>query len=102
MLWIVLMASGMLLLFVFYFQLICYTEGAVNESGPTPVKSLPILNDSKLKVETVYEGLRLPTSMAFLGPSDVLVTEKNNGTIQRLKNWKIQQETWPQDILEVC
>ena len=30
--------------------------------------------------------------MEFLGPDDVLVTEKNNGTVQRLTNWKMQQD----------
>ena len=51
-----------------------------------PTEGLPIVNDPKLKVEVVFEGLHFPTSMAFLGPADILVTEKNDGgTVQRLK-----------------
>src|ERR671930_2163603 len=42
---------------------------------------LPTLNDSRLKVEVVLKGLQFPTAMAFLGPNDILVLEKNNGTI---------------------
>jgi hypothetical protein len=31
-------------------------------------------------VELVSDGLELPTSMAFLGPDDILVLEKEKGT----------------------
>ena len=30
-----------------------------------------ILNDSNLKIETVFKGLDAPTSMAFVGPNDI-------------------------------
>ena len=30
--------------------------------------------------------------MAFLGPDDILVTEKNNGKVQRIINGTIQQD----------
>src|SRR5919199_5895314 len=46
----------------------------------------PIIADPNLKVELVARGLKSPTSMAFLGPNDILVLEKNNGTVQRLVN----------------
>jgi glucose/arabinose dehydrogenase len=42
--------------------------------------------DPQLKIETVAEGLDHPTSMAFLGPNDILVLEKNNGKIRRVVN----------------
>jgi glucose/arabinose dehydrogenase len=38
----------------------------------------------------VFKGLQFPTGMEFLGPDDVLVTEKNNGTVQRITDWKMQ------------
>jgi len=41
--------------------------------------------DPNLKSEVVYEGLQSPTSMAFLGPNDFLVLEKD-GTVQRIVN----------------
>jgi aldose sugar dehydrogenase len=42
-----------------------------------------IVKDPDLKVELVAEGLRSPTSMAFLGPDDILVLEKE-GKVQRI------------------
>ena len=45
-----------------------------------------INNDSNLKTELVFKGLKFPTSMAFLGPNDILVLEKNNGTVKRIVN----------------
>jgi glucose/arabinose dehydrogenase len=39
--------------------------------------------DPKLKFEIVYEGLKYPTSMAFLGPDDFIVLERE-GTVQRI------------------
>jgi glucose/arabinose dehydrogenase len=41
--------------------------------------------DPNLKSEVVYEGLKFPTSMAFLGANDFLVLEKK-GTMQRIVN----------------
>ena len=46
----------------------------------------PILRDTDLKVEVFAEGLEKPTSMAFLGPNDILVLEKNNGQVRRVVN----------------
>jgi aldose sugar dehydrogenase len=51
-----------------------------------PLTGGPSLNDPSLKVRTVFTGLRGPTSMAFLGPNDILVLEKNKGTVQRIVN----------------
>jgi aldose sugar dehydrogenase len=42
--------------------------------------------DPNLKSEVVYQGLDEPTSMAFLGPNDFLVLEKDKGTVQRIIN----------------
>ena len=46
----------------------------------------PRLVDPDLKVEQVTEGLDTPTTMAFLGPNDILVLEKDKGTVQRIVN----------------
>src|SRR5918911_3931850 len=56
-----------------------------------------VLKDPNLKVELVAQGLRSPTSMAFLGPSDILVLEKESGTVQRIVNGKML----PQPMLQV-
>ena len=58
---------------------------------PMPIQSPqgPIINDPKLKAEVVFRGVNFPTSMAFLGPNDILLLQKNNGTVQRIVNGKI-------------
>ena len=38
------------------------------------------INDPNLRAELVFEGLKSPTSMAFLGEDDFLVLEKDKGT----------------------
>jgi aldose sugar dehydrogenase len=49
----------------------------------------PELADSNLKIEQVVEGLDTPTTMAFLGPNDFLVLEKDKGTVQRVTDGKM-------------
>ena len=49
-------------------------------------EQMPYVNDDKLKIELVAEGLRHPTSMVFLGQNDFLVLEKDKGTVQRVTN----------------
>lgn len=55
-------------------------------------RNLPRIYDSKLHAQVVAEGLELPTNMAFLGPDDILVLEKNKGTVQRIVNGKMLSE----------
>src|SRR5687768_15285613 len=57
-----------------------------------PISEGPIINDVNLKTEIVFEGLTSPTSIAFLGPNDILVLEKDKGTVQRIVNGKILAE----------
>ena len=51
-----------------------------------PSPNGPTIFDSNLKAEVVFRGLRYPTSMAFLGPKDILVGEKDSGMIRRIVN----------------
>jgi aldose sugar dehydrogenase len=53
---------------------------------------IPTVNDDNLRVELVSNGLKFPTSMAFLGSDDILVLEKNEGTVQRIVNGDILDE----------
>ena len=53
--------------------------------------------DPNLKAEAVYSGLEFPTSMAFLGANDILVLEKDSGTVHRILNGKLL----PQPLLDV-
>jgi glucose/arabinose dehydrogenase len=55
------------------------------------------LNDPDLGIKEVARGLRLPTHMAFLGLNDMLVLEKNNGTVRRIINGNLL----PQPVLDV-
>ena len=55
------------------------------------------MRDTGLKVEIFAEGLEKPTSMAFLGPNDILVLEQATGTVKRILNGTIQ----PQPLLDV-
>ena len=52
----------------------------------------PQLKDPGLKVETVFQGLKFPTSMAFLEDGDILALEKNEGKVMRISNGSLQEE----------
>jgi glucose/arabinose dehydrogenase len=58
----------------------------------TPSVTGPIVSHPNLKVQTFFTGLQLPTSMAFLGPDDILVIEKNKGTVDRIVDGKIVKQ----------
>ena len=57
----------------------------------------PTIRDSNLQVQTVAIGLNSPTSMAFIGPNDVLVLEKNTGMVKRIKDGTVL----PRPLLDV-
>ena len=42
-----------------------------------PFPKGPTILNPELKTQVVFRGLEYPTSMAFLGPNDILVTEKD-------------------------
>jgi aldose sugar dehydrogenase len=56
-----------------------------------------IIQDPKLNVELVAEGLDFPTTMAFLGQDDILVLEKNSGKARRVLNGSLL----PEPLLDV-
>jgi glucose/arabinose dehydrogenase len=51
----------------------------------------PQLRDPNLRVELVFDGLEYPTSMAFLDEDDILVLEKDKGTVQRIVNGEVME-----------
>lgn len=82
------------------FLLACVLTVTIIIIGITPFPkalSQPIINDKNLKVELYSQGLKTPTSMAFLGPKDILVTEKDDGTVRRIVNGTLL----PQPLLQV-
>ena len=66
------------------------TKASTSPGGPT-------INDPTLRVELVFKGLKKPTTMAFLGPNDILVLEKNEGTVKRIVNGTML----PRSLLDV-
>jgi hypothetical protein len=50
----------------------------------------PEVLDPNLGVRTVVSGLITPSSIAFLGPNDFLVLEKNTGQVKRVVNGTVQ------------
>jgi glucose/arabinose dehydrogenase len=61
------------------------TEGATGQAQTRPSLLVP-----NLALRTVVDGLDLPTSIAFLGPDDLLVLEKNSGKVERVVNGVVQ------------
>jgi len=53
---------------------------------------VPSVNDDNLKVEPLITGLDKPVSIAFLGPDDMLVLEKNTGIVHRVVNGQLMKE----------
>src|SRR5215216_8096728 len=76
-----------------YNNIITYAQEeieGVNAAIGEEDKEQPSIKDPNLGVELVSsDGLELPTSMAFLGPDDILVLEKEKGTVQRIVNGKL-------------
>ena len=75
------------------------TKSSITQNSTLGISSasLPRLMNTfedKFKIETVAKGLKSPTDMMFLDSSktnDIFVLEKNNGTVQRIVNGKLQE-----------
>jgi glucose/arabinose dehydrogenase len=55
-------------------------------------KEIEIINEPNLRIEEVALGLEFPTTMAFVGPDDILVSEKERGTVRRIINGNLLPE----------
>ncbi len=51
-----------------------------------PFPKGPIINDPHMKADVIFKQLKYPTNMAILGPDDILVLEKDTGTVRRIVN----------------
>jgi aldose sugar dehydrogenase len=67
-------------------------EGTTWFDSISMIKEAPFVTDPNLKVEALYQGLEHPISMAFLGQDDILVLEKDKGTVKRIVNGTILSE----------
>ena len=57
---------------------------------PAAAQGPPSVVDPNLGVRTVVGGLTTPSTMAFIGPNDFLVLEKNTGRVKRVVNGSVQ------------
>jgi glucose/arabinose dehydrogenase len=74
-------------------------EAAVQEEPEVDPFRIPaddqpaVINDPNLRMEDIATDLNHPTAMAFLGSSDdIIVTDKDNGTVRRIIGGVIQPE----------
>jgi len=56
------------------------------------------LRDPTLRVDLVVSGLSAPTTMAFIGPNDLLVLQKNDGRVRRVTGGVLQ----PNAVLDLA
>jgi aldose sugar dehydrogenase len=72
-----------------------YGQNAVNPIMSVNKETMAdeyIVNDPNLKTELVAQGLDYPTTMAFVGKNDILVLEKDKGTVRRILNGQILEK----------
>ena len=81
---------------IFFLVLITYLSNAAAQSSQdfrqqefVKGQGEPTVNDSKLQVQVVTSGLEAPTSIDFIAPNDILVLEKDKGTVMRVINGKV-------------
>src|SRR5215212_21283 len=80
--------------------LVIHSKDFSNYFQSNSTQELPRINETEavtkinkdIVFEPVFEGLDLPTSMAFLGPDDILILEKNKGTVKRFVNGSVIKE----------
>jgi glucose/arabinose dehydrogenase len=63
---------------------------AAASTAPVGAQAGPAVVDPNLGVRTAAGGLVTPTAIAFLGPNDFLVLEKNTGRVKRVVNGVVQ------------
>ena len=74
-------------LFLFFPFLIFTFSNIYAQQSQQPLGAENItVYDPTLKIELVAAGLDFPTTMAFLGPDDFLILEKNTGNVKRVVN----------------
>jgi aldose sugar dehydrogenase len=66
------------------------TASTIALLAAAPAVAQPTLVDPNLGVRTAAGGLTTPSTMAFIGPNDFLVLEKNTGAVKRVTNGVVQ------------
>lgn len=75
-----------------YYVFASPSNGPDRPFGLQVQETKPIIDDPNLKLELVGKGLVLPTQMAFVGPNDILVLQKDNGIVKRIVNGVLLDE----------
>lgn len=85
----ILILSPLLLFFLWFIS-----DDELYGSSSTIVSQYQSVNtkDNALAVETIFRGIEFPTSMAFLNKDQILVLEKNNGTVKIITQGKMSTE----------
>jgi glucose/arabinose dehydrogenase len=63
---------------------LCAIAGVGLALHPLDARAQAVLLDPSLSMSTVVGGLSQPIAMAFIGPDDILVTEKASGQVKRV------------------
>lgn len=71
---------------IVYYLVIIFIIFVLSCNHSTSVDAKPIVYDKTLGVERIVTGINYPVSMSFLGPNDILVVEKDSGTVKRIVN----------------
>src|SRR5918999_742352 len=71
-----------------------YTQPAISSQLMIADESPSAISDPNLRIDRIATGLNTPVAMAFLGNSsdDIIVAEKNNGTVRRIIEGLVQPE----------
>ena len=56
------------------------------------INAEPVVYDKTLEIEKIIGGINYPVSMSFLGPDDIVILEKNSGTVKRIVNGEMMDE----------
>jgi glucose/arabinose dehydrogenase len=88
--------KNVMLIFVLFSSIVIFGISplpGLSQSAPTSSNDPTIVDTSaNLTVEKYAGGFEFPSSMAFLGPDDILVLEKNTGEVKRVVNGSMIEE----------
>ena len=80
-----------IIIVAFHFNLVNMIIGQIQQHKKKQGPSLQIPYNS-LKVELVTEGLSFPTSMDFIDSNNILVLQKDTGTVHLCLKWYSTEE----------
>jgi aldose sugar dehydrogenase len=91
---IIIIAILTIIIVAFHFNLVNMIIGQMPQQQQQKKKHDPSLQIpyNSLKVELVTEGLSFPTSMEFIDSNNILVLQKNTGTVHLVSNGIIQKK----------